>query len=234
MRPALMTLVLLPALLGTGCGSKKDLEAAQTQVAACAEEKLKLEATVISWEQRFDRESNRWVEIESSVTEALPAALRELHSEGERIIALVPEQVQSEVTSYLDNYFNTVMKGFGQLASDNAEIKTQLRATNKVLEAVGADTRAIGATIEETVAEERAMREKEQARRGRLAARTAELVDLVVEFDHNRINCKQCPDRLKLNRKERETILAFHAELMSDLTDLQRFAGEESGADEGD
>ncbi len=205
--------------MSAGCASKADLETARLQLAACDQEKTKLEAAVISWEERFDRASGSWSEIEASVTDALPAALTELHTERERIIELVPEQVQAEVSAYLEEYFATVMKGFGQLSDDNADIKRQLVATHKVLESVGADTRAIGTTIDETVAEERAQRQQ-------VSTQLAELVDLVVEFDQNRINCKQCPDRLKLNRKSRENILAFHAELMADLADLQKFAGE--------
>ncbi len=226
MKQALIILALVAAVAIAGCASKADLEAAREQVAACDGEKAELEAAVISWEQRFDRAAGRWDEIETSVAGALPRALGELHTERERIIELVPEQVQSEVAAYLEEYFATVMKGFGQLADDNAAIKGQLRATHKALEAVGADTRAIGTAIDETVAEERAQREAEMARRQNVSEQLADLVDLVVEFDQNRINCKQCPDRLKLNRKERESVLGFHAELMADLADLQRFAGE--------
>ena len=68
-------------------------------------------------------------------------------------------------------------------------------------------------------------REGEQARRERVTEQLADLVDLVVEFDQSRINCKECPERLKLNRKQRETVLGFHAELMADLADLQKYAG---------
>ncbi len=214
--PIILTLALLAS---AGCASKQDLEAARTQLTACEEEQTRLEASVISWEQRFDRASGRWNELEASVSDALPKALGELHTERERIIELVPEQVQSEVAAYLEEYFATVMKGFGELAQDNAEIKTRLQATHKALQTVGADTRAISATIEQTVAEENARREK-------AAAHLAGLVDQVVEFDQNRINCKQCPERLKLNRKQREAVLGFHAELMADLTNLQQLAGE--------
>ncbi len=226
MQHKLITMVLLLALLGVGCASKEDLEAAQAQLAACEQEKLKLEASVIAWEERFDSASNRWTEVEASVTEALPVALNEFHTERDRIISLVPEQVQGEVTDYLDDYFTTVMQGFGQLAEDNKDIKLQLNATHKALESVGADTRAISASIDQTVSEERAKREDEAARRERVATRLAETVDLIVEFDQNRINCKDCPERVKLKDKAKETLLAFHAELMSDLADLQRFAGD--------
>lgn len=231
MKPESIAIALTSLLLATGCASKKDLEAARAELGACEEDKVKLEASVISWEQRFDGASTRWSEIEASVADALPKALDEFHSERDRIIKLVPEQVQGEVTAYLDDYFTTVMKGFSQLADDNEEIKIQLRATHKALETVGADTRAIGASIDQTVSEERAKREAEQQRRERISTQLSELVDQVVEFDQSRVNCKDCPDRLRLRDRSREAILGFHAELMSDLSDLQRFAGSPPAAE---
>ncbi len=224
MKRTSITLILL-ALLATGCASKKDLEAARAELAACEEERARLEASTIAWEQRFDQASGRWNQLEAEVTSALPKALGELHTERERIIELVPEQVRSEVNAYLEDYFTTVMKGFSELSDDNAEIKSRLAATHQALEAVGADTRAIGYTIDQTVIHERSLREAEQARRQDARARMAELVDRIVEFDRDRINCKQCPERLRLNRKERETVLGFHAELTAELADLQTLAG---------
>ncbi len=226
MKQTSTVLVLLALLASAGCASKQDLETARLQLTACEEEQTRLEASVISWEQRFDRASGRWNELEASVSDALPKALGELHTERERIIELVPEQVQSEVAAYLEEYFATVMKGFGELAQDNADIKVRLQATHEALQTVGADTRAISATIDQTVVEERTRREQEDARHQQTAAQLAELVDQLVEFDQNRINCKQCPDRLKLNRKQRETVLGFHAELMADLASLRQLAGE--------
>lgn len=225
MKRRTVVVCLLSVLLLAGCASKEDLEQAQTDLANCQEESSKLEASVVAWEERFDQASQRWTDLETSVSDALPRALDEFHTERDRIIELVPEQVQGEVTAYLDDYFNTVMKGFSQLSEDNQDIKIRLDATHEALKAVGADTRAIGVSIDETVSDERAKREEEQARREQVATHLAELVEQVVEFDQTRINCKQCPERLKLKDKQREALLAFHAELMADLADLQRFAG---------
>ncbi len=230
MKPISIALTVL-FLLSTGCASKKDLEAAQTQLATCEEEKVQLEAAVIAWEERFDSASIRWSDLEDSVSDALPKALDELHTERERIIELVPQQVQGEVEAYLEDYFTTVMKGFSQLSEDNKDIKLQLSSTYKALEAVGADTRAISASIDQTVSDERAKREDEQARRERVSTQLSEVVDQIVDFDHSRLNCKDCPQRIKLKDKAREVLLAFHAELMSDLADLQTFAGETPSPD---
>lgn len=221
MKRVSIALVLFSCLLQAGCVSKKELEASQASLAECEDAKQRLEANVLSWEQRFDRESTRWEEMESSVREALPQALGEFHEERERIIAMVPEQVQTEVSGYLDDYFATVMKGFEILSQDNSEIKLQLQATNKALAAVGADTRSINTAIDEALAEERTKRNELDDQLAGQGEHVSELIDLVVEFDQTSINCKSCPERLRLNRRERETILAFHQELIADLAALR-------------
>jgi len=219
-------LIVIAALLASGCVAKSELEEAQAQLAACQEERAQAEAEVASWERRFDRESSRWEELGTSVADAVPQALRQFEEERTRILEAVPDQVQTEVATYLDDYFATVMQGFELLSEDNSEIKLQLQATQKALEAVGADTRDIGLAIDEALAEEKEQRQNLDQRLDRLAGHLSDVVEQVVEFDQTRINCKRCPERLRLNRKERETILGFHAELMSDLSDLQARAGE--------
>ena len=221
MQRVAITLVLFSCLLQAGCVSKKELATSQAALADCEATTQELEAAVLSWEQRFDRESTRWEEVESSVTDALPKALTEFHEERERIIALVPDQVQAEVSGYLDDYFATVMKGFEILSQDNSEIKLQLDATNKALAAVGADTRSINTAIDEALAEERTKRNELDDQLASQGEHVSELIDLVAEFDQTMINCKSCPERLRLNRRERETILAFHQELISDLAALR-------------
>jgi uncharacterized protein YPO0396 len=225
---ALVTLTAL--VLGSGCVSKAELEEAQAQLAACEEEKAQAEATVITWEARFDRESSRWTEMEASISEAVPQALNELHTERERILDLVPQQVQDEVEGYLQEYFSTVMKGFELMSDDNAEIKLELKATQKALQALGTNTRNIGTAIDEAMADEKNKREALGAQLGSHSEGLATVIEHLVEFDQTRINCKGCPDRLKLNRKEREAIVSFHQQLMSELSDLQSRMAARPGA----
>lgn len=220
--------LLVAVLIATaGCVSKSEYEAAQAELTQCQEEKAQAEAKVISWEQRFDREAQRWEVVGASVTEQLPRALNELNDERDRIVEMVPEQVRGQVTKYLDEYFATVMAGFDRLASDNSDIRMELTATRTVLESLGTDTRAISQSIDTTLQDERAKRQQEQDKRDAVAAQIADVVALLTEFNNTRINCRQCPDRLKLNRKERETISAFHSELTTQLSQIQGFASAE-------
>lgn len=212
-----LMLAITALIFASGCNQK----ALEEQIAACEAEKAQLQGQVENWEERFDRESARWTEMETTVTEALPKSLNEFHEERERIVAMVPEQVQNEVEGYLNDYFATVMKGFEFLQKDNTEIKLQLETTNKVLANLGADTRYIGNAVDEALVEERYRREALRMRVDSVSENLDDVIDLIVEFDQTYINCKDCPDRLRLNRKQRETISAFHQELMADLANLK-------------
>lgn len=223
-RLAAPSLLIAAALFAGGCVSKSQYEEVQTQLANCEQEKAKVDAAVISWEQRFDRESTRWTEMEKSVTTSLPRALSEFQEERQRIVKLVPEQVRGELQRYLDDYSSTVTKGFQRMKQDNDEIKLQLVATEKALQIVSKDTKAIdantqsiGKMIDQSLTGERNKREH-------LAQDLTDLMNRIVEFDQTKINCKGCPERLKMRDKTKEEMLAFHQELMQDLATIQNAA----------
>lgn len=206
---------------GTYYAMKTERESVQNELVECQEAKVQAEAKVISWEQRFDRESNRWETMEASIKDQLPKALNELNDERQRIVEMVPEQVQDEVAKYLDEYFSTVMTGFEKLANDNKDIRLQLDTTHRVLESLGADTRSIQSSIDGALENERTKRELERDQREEIAAALGEIGAKIAEFDSTVVNCRNCPNRLRLNRKERETITAFHSGLTQSISDLQ-------------
>ena len=204
-------------ILSTGCVSKSDHQAVQDELATCVEESAQMASQIATWESRYDRETARWNAIEQSVSAAVPQALTELHQERTRILEMVPTQVQDEVSGYLDEYFNTVMAGFDRMARDNEDMRIEILATKKALEALGQDTQSIGRAIDESLGDEKARREQ--------AARDlSDIIEGIVEFDQTKVNCRGCPDRLSLRNKSREAILAFHQELMQDLAAVQTAA----------
>jgi chromosome segregation ATPase len=218
MKPLCHLILLATALiLASGCNQK----ALEEQVAACEAENVQLQTQIEDWVERFDRESTRWTEMESTITEALPKALGEFHEERERIVAMVPEQVRGEVEGYLSDYFTTVMTGFEFLQKDNTDIKLQLEATNKVLSGLRTDTNSIGYAVDEALVEERYRRDALRTRVDAVSQNLNDVIELISEFDKAHINCKTCPQRLKFNRKQREAVLTFHQELMVDLANLK-------------
>lgn len=212
-----LALLLVSSL--AGCAKKSELEAAQAELAACREAQAGLEEEAQRWQERFDRSSTRWDSMRDSVIETVPNALAEIDAQRNRILEAVPEMVQADVSGYLDEYFDTVMQGFQLAHEDAKDIKLQLDATHRTLEALGSNTSSISQAIEATVAEERQKRQE-------VASALAALHQTIVAFDRDRLNCDRCPDRVKLSRKERETILGFHAELISATAALQLTLGE--------
>lgn len=219
-----LSATLAAALLASGCVSKSQFEEVQSQLATCEQEKAKVDAAVISWEQRFDRESKRWTEMEKSVTTALPRALSEFQEERKQLEKQVPEGVRQQLARFLDDYTGTVNRGFERMKQDNEEIKLQLMATEKALQIVSKDTKSIdantqsiGKMIDQSLSGERNKRE-------RLAQDLTDLMNRIVEFDQTKINCKGCPERLKMRDKTKEEMLAFHQELMQDLATIQNAA----------
>ncbi|RMH17662.1 MAG: hypothetical protein D6696_15130 [Acidobacteria bacterium] len=227
MRATLPLLTLAIALIASssGCASKQALEEKEAALAACEEERAALARSVERWQERFDRASERWQGMQQAINEAVPNALAEIDAERERILELVPEQVQFEVATLLEDYFDVVGQSFAAVRRDNETIRLQLEATQKALAAVGKDTQAINAAIEGAVAEAQQRLDAEQEQRRILAGGLAQLVARLVEFDRRKLSCKDCPDRIKLSRKEREAILAFHGELLRELSALQKQAG---------
>lgn len=220
----LLSATLAAALFVGGCVSKSQFQEVESQLATCEQEKAKVDAAVISWEQRFDRESKRWTEMEKSVTTALPRALSEFQEERKQLEKQVPEGVRQQLARFLDDYAGTVNRGFERMKQDNDEIKLQLAATEKALQIVSKDTKAIdantqsiGKMIDQSLSGERNKRE-------RLAQDLTDLMNRIVEFDQTKINCKGCPERLKMRDKTKEEMLAFHQELMQDLATIQNAA----------
>ena len=222
--PSAAFVLATAALLATGCVSKSQFTEVESQLATCEQEKAKADAAVISWEQRFDRESKRWTEMEKSVTTALPRALSEFQEERQAIVKLVPEQVRGQLVRYLDDYSSTVTRGFERMKQDSDEIKLQLAATEKALQIVSKDTKSIdantqsiGKMIDQSLSGERNKREN-------IAQNLTDLMNRIVEFDQTKINCKGCPERLKMRDKTKDEMLAFHQELMQDLATIQNAA----------
>jgi hypothetical protein len=221
--------VLLAVVLASaGCVSKSTHQELAAELAECRDAEASLQAANVAWERRFDRESERWETLGQSVTDAVPQALVEFHEERDQILEMVPEQVQTEVRAYLEDYFGTVSQGFQVLKADNEDIKLELAATRKALEVVGADARSISTAVDRTLAEEREARQAARDRAAEVSGQLATLTALVVDFDRNRVDCKKCDDKIGLGRKEREAILAFHDELTREIAAIQARLG--SGA----
>ncbi len=65
-----------------------------------------------------------------------------------------------------------------------------------------------------------------QAQQQQTAAQIQKAITSVIEFDRNRLNCRECKEKLRMMDKNREEILKFHSRLVEHLTSLQASAEE--------
>ena len=204
--------VLCVGLVAAGCVSKGDHQAILLQLEECRTDKTSAQEAAAACETRFDREIARFDTMDATLSDVLPAALNEFEDERARILEMVPVQVQDEVAAYMDEFSTTVGRGFQTLQQDNLEMMADLSQARTQLESLGVSSEDLGkrvAHIGTGLAEQNALRSE-----------AAAIAETLREFDKNKIHCKDCPDRLRLNRKERETIANFHAEVMAQLNQL--------------
>lgn len=218
MRKAL--LIALALSLAVACVPKSALDELQVQYDECREDKKSAQAAATACEDRFDRESEQWANTEELMSQAMPRALSEFREEREEILELVPQTARAEIESYLEDFTASVGQGFSslqrsndQLLESNTRILSQLETAKVQLDEVGVKTTNIDTTIREGLASSREMVTTMRQDVRKIAAD-------IQAFDQKYINDQESDDRLRLNRKERETIGKFHQDILTRVTAL--------------
>lgn len=208
-------------LASTGCVSKQSYELAQTQLEECRADKKAAQDAAAACEERFQREVAQWDDAEKALTEVVPQSLVQLQEERDKILELVPDAARQEVRAYFDDFSKSVSRGFQSLQAnqeslraDNARILAELDTARLSLAAVGDRTQSIDTTLKGNL-------QSANQDRQRMRAAAASIAQMVQEFDQSYINEKGSGDRLSLSRKERETIINFHARVAAALAALQ-------------
>jgi chromosome segregation ATPase len=213
-RRSLALLLVLPAV---GCVSRSEMDAVKAQLDTCERDKVAAQKSSSHCDARLGTESKRWDAIESQLTTSLPQTLKDFQDERTKIIQLVPEQVRKEVGSRLDRYFVNVSKQFDRMEGKMEGLREALDASRTQVAELAAATKKVGSKVDETHEAVVA----EHAKSGELRQGVGSVVTQIVEFDKTRINCEKCKDRIKLKGNGREQLLAFHADLIKRIQDLQ-------------
>lgn len=146
-----------------------------------------------------------------------------------------------EVQFRLEKYFATVARNFKQLQEHNQEVLKELKQARREQSKTSGQVEKVATSasnLEEGLAEvqkgndeARHLREQQQAQQTRQQQTAAEIqkaIASVIEFDRNRLNCRECKERLRMMDKNREEILRFHSQLVEQMTALQASAEEGS------
>lgn len=223
---------IFPAALALllGCSSG-ELEKVRGELKSCGDRRDSLAREIDACRKESARLRQRWNAVQAVLTAPVPPSVKEARQE---FLNNVPEQVRVELELYLDSYFTAVAREFKQLQDRNKEILQEMKSARReisqeISKTSGQVEQVATATsnLEEGLAAVQKGTEDAQQLRQRQQQAAAELQKVIasmIEFDRNRLNCRNCKDKLRLRDKNREEILKFHSSLVQKLTALQAAA----------
>jgi chromosome segregation ATPase len=225
------TKALLAALaLLLGCSSG-ELEKTQGELKACGDRRGSLAREIDACRKESARLKQRLDGFQAALAAPLPESVDKARKE---FLNTVPEQVRVELELHLDSYFTAVAREFKELQNRNKEILQEVKNSRReiskeISRTSGQVEQVVTATsnLEEGLAAvQKGTEEAQQLRQGQrqTAAELQRILESVIEFDRNKLNCRNCKDKLRLRDKNREEILKFHSVLVQKLTALQASA----------
>jgi hypothetical protein len=202
------------AMIAAGCVSRAEHDQVVQQLQGCEQEKSSALKAVNDCQGQLQTESKRWDSIETQLTSTLPQTLKDFQDERAKIIEIVPEQVRSEVGKRLDRYFVNVFKQLERMEGKLELMREDLSASRAEVARLSTDVGSkLDATHKAVLGEHDRLAEQSR--------RVAEIIAIVAEFDRDRINCRDCKERLRLKDKDREQLLAFHSQLIQQVQMLE-------------
>lgn len=198
----------------TGCVSKKQYDEAQGKLVACEAERTQAVSAVAACTDNAQKEAQRWEDLSTSLQKEAPAVLTAMQAEKQVFLQQLPEAVRSQVDSYLQKFAGDVKKAFALMRDQNEKMALKLEELGATSGRTEGKTDQILGRMEQR--ERALLDDAERVQRG-----VVDVTAMLNEFDRTVINCKDCPEKLVLNRKEREQITAFHSKLVDALSALR-------------
>jgi hypothetical protein len=229
MKPAvLIGSIALSLLL---CCSSGELDKARGELKTCEERRASLVQEANSCRQESARQKQRWEAIQGELDKAVPTPVQDAR---DKFVEGLPQEVRVEVQLQLDSYFMAVARNFKQVQDRNQEILQELKQARREFSKTSGQVDKVAtsasnleeglAAVQKGSADVRQLREQQQARQQQTAAEIQRIITSVIEFDRNRLNCRECKERLRLMDKNRAEILKFHSDLVQKLAALHASA----------
>ena len=201
-------------LASTGCVSKKKYDEAQGKLVACEAERTQAVAAVAACTDNAQKEAQRWEDLSTSLQKEAPAVLTAMQAEKQVFLQQLPEAVRAQVDSYLQKFSGDVKKAFALMRDQNEKMALKLEELGATSGRTEGKADQILGRMEQR--ERALLADAERVQKG-----VVDVTAMLNEFDRTVINCKDCPEKLVLNRKERESITAFHSRLVDALSALR-------------
>jgi hypothetical protein len=212
--------VLLTALLAAGCGvSKKDHAQTVAELEECRAESLR-------WESLYQESVEERRQALDEALAMLPAAQQELRSQIDlhlaEVTAALDETLKSEVQESIYELAEAMASGYNMLQQENRTLQAQLGESRRLIESVLEKA----GTIEQTTGtiEERVGAEKEAfvaARQG-LLLEIGEVEAFLRDWQYMHLDCKECVERLHINKRERDALAKFNDEMVARLVAVRQ------------
>ncbi len=205
----------LATLLLVGCGVK---QADHDQIVAELEE---CKAESLRWESLYQESvEERRLALDQAL-EMLPAAHEELRSQidvrlGE-VTKELDDSMRAEVQESVYELAEAIASGYNMLQQENKQLQAQLSESRGLIETVLERTNSIeesAGTIEERVGVEQ---DVFLARRQALLIEIGEVESFMRDWQYMHVDCKECEERLRINKRERDALAQLHDDVIDRL-----------------
>lgn len=199
------------SLIAGGCVKKSEYEAIEAQLAECKERADEYEGL---YQGVMDE---RALALEEAA-QYLPTAANELREELdvrlEEVTRNLDAQIRADVQETLDGLTAAMADGYQQLRGQNAQLQGQLTESRNLLEKLM--DRA--GDIERTVGTDRVAL---LGKRDRVLERIEALATTVNDWKYKHVDCRECPEKLRLNKRERDAIAQIQLQTVEALERLR-------------
>ncbi len=203
--------IVAAALLATGCVKKSDHQVVVTQLEECKQRADEYEGL---YQQAMEERKQTLVEAMDYLPTAAAELRQELDVKLQEVTAGLDSRVREQVSAMLDRMTQQMAQGYRALSEQNTQLQTQLADARGVLDVVMQKT----GTIERSVGEDRVAMLR---RRESVMTKIDGLSSKVSNWKYSRVDCQGCPERLRLNDRERDEISQLHTEVIADLETLR-------------
>lgn len=207
--------VALAAVLVVGCGVKKaDHEELIAELEECKAQSLR-------WESLYQESvEERRLALDQAL-QMLPTAQQELRTQIDVRLGEVTQQLddslKAEVQQSVYELAEAIASGYNMLQQENRQLQAQLDESRGLIETVLERTNSIeesAGTIEERVGVEQ---DVFVARRQALLLEIGEVESFLRDWQYMYVDCKECVERLRINKRERDALAQLNDDLISRL-----------------
>ncbi len=209
----------LATLLLAGCGVKQaDHDQMVAELEECRAESLR-------WESLYQESvEERRLALDQAL-EMLPAAHEELRSQIDLRLGEVTQELddsmKAEVQESVYELAEAMASGYNMLQQENKQLQAQLAESRGLIETVLERTTSIeesAGTIEQRVGVEQ---DVFLAQRQALLLKIGEVESFLRDWQYTHVDCKECVERLRINKRERDALAQLHDDVIERLGEVR-------------